>query len=89
MEWLVGKVIPVGQDAVEPLALALGAVVYGIIANLCYTLGWIFEVRGSRTDATLARLRGGKLFLTGLWLSSLLTTAPLWFGVIFWLVHRG
>lgn len=88
MEWLMVRVIPVGEDAVEPFVLALGSVVYGIMANLCYTLGWIVEVKGSKRDAVFARARGKKSFLAGLWLSSLLTTAPLWFGFIFWLAHR-
>lgn len=88
MEWLMGKVIPVGEDAVEPFVLAVGVVAYGIMANLCYTLGWIAEVRTSRADGVLARARGKKLFLAGLWLSCLLTSTPLWFGLVFWLVHR-
>jgi hypothetical protein len=88
MELLMGKVIPVGEDAVEPFALALGAVAYGIAANLCYTLGWAVELAGRRTDENRARLRAEKHFLAGLWLSCLLTTAPFWFGLIFWLAHR-
>jgi len=82
------KVIPVGEDAVEPIVLALGAVVYGIAANLCYTFGWIVELIGRKTDERRARLRAEKLFLAGLWFSCLLTTLPLWFGLIFLLTHR-
>ncbi len=88
MEWLMDKVIPVGEDAVEPFALAFGAVTYGIMANICYSFGWIVEVRGSRTNAVLARARGRKLFLAGLWFSCVLTTAPIWYGLIFWLTQR-
>ena len=39
MEWLMGQAVPMGEDAIEPMALVLGVVVYGIMANLCYTLG--------------------------------------------------
>ena len=88
MELLMSKVIPVGEDAIEPFALALGTVAYGITANICYTLGWIVELGGRRANAGLARARGEKLFLAGLWLSCLLTSAPFWFGLVFWLVHR-
>ena len=38
MEWLMTKVIPLGEDAVEPMILVLGVVVYGVMVNLCYTL---------------------------------------------------
>jgi hypothetical protein len=88
MELLMDKVIPVGEDAVEPFAMALGVVVYGIMANLCYTLGCVVELIGRRKDEVGARLRAKKLFLVGLWLSCLLTSAPLWFGLIFRLTHR-
>ena len=88
MEWLMGKVIPVGEDAAEPFALALGVTGYGIIANLCYTLGWVVEVIGRRADENRARARARIHFWSGMWLSCLLTTAPLWFGLVFWLTHR-
>jgi MFS family permease len=89
MELLMEKVIPVGEDAIEPMALALGVVAYGIMANVCYTLGWIVELIGRRQHEARARLRAKKLFLMGLWFSCLLTSAPSWFGLVFWLTHRG
>jgi hypothetical protein len=88
MEFLIGKVIPVGEDAIEPMALALGVVVYGIMANAFYTSGWIVELVGRKRDEIQARLRAGKLFLFGLWFSCLLTSAPFWYGLVFWLTHR-
>lgn len=88
MEWLMGKVIPVGEDAVEPFALALGAFAYGIIANLCYTSGWVLELGMGRADKGRARAVAKKLFVAGLWFSCLLTSAPFWFGLVFWLFHR-
>jgi len=88
MESLMGRVIPVGEDAIEPFALALGVVIYGIMANVCYTLGWIVELAGRKTDEVLARSQARKHFLLGLWFASLLTSAPLWFGLVFWLSHR-
>jgi hypothetical protein len=88
MEFLMGRVIPVGEDVIEPLALALGVVLYGITANVCYTSGWIVELAGRKADELHARARAQKQFLLGLWLSCLLTTTPFWFGLIFWLTHR-
>jgi hypothetical protein len=88
MEILMDKVIPVGEDAIEPFALALGVVVYGIAANLCYTLGWVVELAGRKSNVVQARSRAEHQFLLGLWLSCLLTSAPFWFGLAFWLTHR-
>ena len=88
MEWLMGKVIPVGEDAVEPFALAVGVVVYAIMANLCYTLGWIVELGNRNADEGHQRARAKRLFLAGLWFSSLLASLPFWFGLVFWLLHR-
>lgn len=89
MEWLMNKVIPAGEDAVEPMVLILGILLYGIMANLCYTLGWIFELRGRQTAPELARQRGVKMFRTGLLFSCLLTTLPFWYGCVFWVTHSG
>lgn len=58
MEWLMDKVVPIGEDAIEPMALALGVVVYGVMANICYTLGWVIELWGRKTDPASARRRG-------------------------------
>jgi len=88
MELLMDKVIPIGEDAVEPVGLAAGAAAYGIMANLCYTLGWAVELIGRKKDEDAARLRAKRLFLVGLWFSCLLTSAPFWFGLVFRLTHR-
>ena len=88
MELLMEKVIPVGEDAVEPFAVAIGVVAYGVMANISYRSGWIVELVGRRSDEAAARARAKKLFLMGLWLSCLLTTAPFWFGLVFRLTHR-
>ena len=88
MELLMDKVVPVGEDAIEPLALAIGVLAYGVMANLCYTSGWVVELHANRTDPARARSRGKKMFLAGLWYSCLLTTAPFWFGLVFRLVHK-
>ncbi|MGA2754871.1 MAG: hypothetical protein ABSE53_14015 [Terracidiphilus sp.] len=86
MEFFAQKVNSAG-DAPE-LETGLTIVLYGLIANLCYTLGWIVELIARRKDKARARLRAKKLFLMGLWGSCLLTSAPFWFGVVFWMTNR-
>ena len=88
MEWLMGRVVPMGEDAIEPMALVLGVVVYGIMANLCYTLGWIVELWGRKSDPATARERGQWMFRAGLLFSCVLTSLPFWFACVYWLTHR-
>lgn len=88
MEWLMGRVISQGEDAIEPMVLILGVVVYGIMANLCYTLGWVIELRRRRTDPVAARQRGQWMFRAGMLFSCVLTSLPFWFACVFWIAHR-
>ncbi len=96
MEWLLSPLIPLGDNAVEPMLLILGIAVYGLMANVCYTLGWIVELSSRKRDATAARLRGRWMFRNGLLFSCVLTSLPLWFAcslrlahLIVALIHRG
>jgi hypothetical protein len=87
-EILTGKVIPPGEDAEEPMGLFLGVVAYGIMANFCYTTGWIVELATRNVSPTLARKRGEKMFRAGLIFSCILTTAPFWYACVFYLTSR-
>jgi hypothetical protein len=87
MEWLVDKTPNAAQDA-PALETGLSVIVYGIIANLCYSLGWLIELYRRGEDAVEARRRAKRLFLLGLGFSCLLTTTPFWLGFVFWLLHR-
>jgi hypothetical protein len=87
-EWLMTKMIPLGEDAIEPMGLAVGAVVYGIMANLCYTLGRVAELRSRKTDPVAARQRGQCMFRAGLLFSCVLTSLPFWFACLMWGLHR-
>ena len=60
------KVIPLGEDAVQLMILVLGVLAYGLMANLCYTLGWVIELRSRKTDPVAARQRGQWMFRAGL-----------------------
>jgi hypothetical protein len=87
-EWLMTKLIPLGEDAIEPMGLVAGVVVYAAMANLCYTLGWVVELRGRKTDPVAARRRGQWMFRAGLLFSCVLTSLPFWFACLMWGLHR-
>jgi hypothetical protein len=73
----------------EPvLSTGLTIFVYGAMANVCYTLGWLTELATRRSGEAAARVRGRKLFWLGFWSSCLLTALPLWYGLVVWVVHR-
>ena len=90
MEILMDRVIPGGEDAIEPIALFFGVLLYGVMANVCYTLGWIVELltRKQDHDPFKARQQGRRFFKLGFAGSCLLTTLPLWYGCVFWLVSQ-
>ncbi len=59
-EILMSKVIPLGEDAQEPMGMFLGVAAYAIMANVCYTFGWMVELGTRKVDPVLARKRGGR-----------------------------
>lgn len=82
--WLVliagSAAVKPGEDFEEPLMMIIGPVFYCIMANLCYTFGWIFDTvfyRGSPRKA---------LFKAGLIFSLVLTSLPGIWAVAAWLV---
>jgi hypothetical protein len=89
MEWLVTKVIPLGEDAIEPMILVLGILIYGFVANLFYTLGWVIELWARKSDPVSARRRGQWMFRVGMLFSCVLTSVPFWLGCVYWFTHRG
>jgi hypothetical protein len=59
-----------GIDFEEPFVMILGPIVFGILANVCFTFGWIVDS---------LRYRGGPrhmLYRSGLVLSIVLTSLP-------------
>ena len=87
VEWLQAKTPANGRGPFH-LETGLTIVGYVIMANLLYTLGWIVELIGRETDEVRARTRGKKFFLAGMWFSCLLTSAPFWYELVFWLLQR-
>ena len=85
MMLLMEKAHPHVDDDFLPF---LGIVLYGFMANLCYTLGWSVELMGRRTDPVSARARGQWMFRAGMVFSCLLTSLPFWFGCVYWALNR-
>jgi hypothetical protein len=83
-ELIMGKAIPTGEDAIEPMALILIVPLYAIMANLCYTLGWVVELTSGTNDRSAARNRARWMYRVGMWFSVALTTAPFWYACVFW-----
>jgi hypothetical protein len=85
-EILMEKAIAPGEDAEEPFGLFLSFVAYGVMANVCYTPGWLVELIQREKDPVLARERGKRNFRRGMWFSCILTTAPFWFALLFYVL---
>ena len=76
-----------------PILVPLGIIVYGALANICYTAGWILEVQLGRLhpDARTNRF-GVSAFRFGVKFSIALTILPAvlcWGGFLFRLITRG
>ena len=82
--WLVliagGAAVKPGVDFEEPLAMIFGPLFYGIMANVCYTFGWIVDIAVFRGTPRKALFRGGLIF------SLLLTAVPGIWALIAWLM---
>jgi hypothetical protein len=67
--------------------LLMAGVVYGIMANGCYTLGWMTELLARRVWGRSAPDLGPLLFRQGLIFSVGLTLLPLLLAVFVWIVR--
>ena len=69
-----------GEDFEEPIMMIIGPPLYGLLANICFTFGWVVDVilyRGAPRQ---------QLFRAGLVFSVILTALPgLWAGAA-WLI---
>jgi hypothetical protein len=69
-----------GVDFEEPIAMIFGPLIYGLLANLFYTLGPVFDTVIYRGSPRVA------LFKTGLVISIVLTALPGLWAVSTWLI---
>ena len=79
--WIAGSAaVKPGVDFEEPLAMIFGPFLYALMANACYTLGWLVD--------TIA-FRGGpraRLYKVGVVFSVVLTALPGLWAVVAWLM---
>jgi len=78
---LVGLFLPGSHDLIPPLAVV---VVYGILANICYTAGWVLEASAKAVFGDELLPFGPPLFRQGLIFSVGLTLLPIVIGAIDW-----
>ena len=75
-----------GEDVIEPLAMLAGVVVFGVFANLAYTLGWITELLWSWGDTERTEPVSSRIFWTGVAFSVAVTLLPAFLIPLTWIV---
>jgi len=88
MEFLMGATLPEGEDAVEPFALFFGIIVYATTANYIHFSSMLKERRTRNSDPVRARSEAIQAYGNIMRVGCLLTSVPLWYGLLFWLGHR-
>lgn len=71
------SILPPYSSGIDPLAMLTAAAVYGVLANGCYSLGWLLELAARRIWGRQAPDVGPLLFRQGLIFSVGLTLLPL------------
>ena len=75
-----------GEDVIEPFAVIAGVVVYGVLANLAYTLGWITELLWSWGNTERTEPMRARIFWMGVAFSVALTLLPALLIPLIWIV---
>jgi hypothetical protein len=76
LELVGGRLVQPGEDIEEPLGLVIGAIAFGVGANICYSLGWITELLWSWGDVSKTEALRPRIFSIGVWFSVALTFLP-------------
>jgi hypothetical protein len=72
--------VKTGVDFEEPIAMLIGPLIYGFLANVCYTFGWVVDTVSYRgTPRT-------RLYKAGIIFSAVLTALPGVWAVVAWLM---
>jgi len=69
-----------GEDFEEPFMMIIGPIIYGIFANLCFSLGWIVDTISYRGRPRIL------LYKAGLTFSLILTALPGIWAVVAWCI---
>ena len=86
--WFFG-VLPPHPATISLPGMLVMAAVYGVLANGCYTLGWLAELVARRVWGRNAPDIGPLLFRQGLIFSVGLTLLPVLLAVLSWIVRIG
>lgn len=78
---------PFWRPVIEHPMILIGSLGYAFMANICYTGGWLMELRLRRVDPSMARRVGQLSFQWGLLLSCALTPLPIWYGLFLRVFH--
>jgi hypothetical protein len=73
-----------GDEFDGPLGFLIGGILYGIMANIFYTLSWVTEIVWSDGDTSRTEMLRRKIFRRGLIVSVVLTTLPAVVGLLAW-----
>ncbi len=76
VEAIGSTLVKPGEDVIEPALLVAGVVLYGVTANVAYTLGWITELFWSAGDTSKTEALRDRIFFLGLLVASMLTLFP-------------
>ena len=79
--WAESRFKDYAYTSIPPATFFVIPVVYGIVANLCYTGGWLVEVYARRVWKARTGALGQISFFLGFWFSVLLTFLP---AFLFW-----
>ncbi|MBV9565250.1 MAG: hypothetical protein JOY90_33085 [Bradyrhizobium sp.] len=74
--WIGSHFSASGDGVEEPLGLIIGSVIYGLAANVFYTLGWISELLWAGGDTSRTQPFRKPVFYLGLIVSCALTLLP-------------
>jgi len=78
---------PASMGQFTPYAMLVGAAMYGVAANVCYSIGWLLELAARKLWGRRAPDIGPLLFRQGLIFSVGLTLLPLLVISVIWMVH--
>ena len=81
------SLLPPHPTPVSPLPMLVAAAVYGVLANGCYSFGWVLDVVARRVWGRQAPDLGPLLFRQGLIFSVGLTLFPLLIICLLWVAR--
>jgi NADH:ubiquinone oxidoreductase subunit 6 (subunit J) len=77
-----------GEDFLKPISLLIGIPFAMIVANICYTFGWMLELAQQSRKRGEGRSSRAILFYSGLVFSVMVMSSPIWVALFSWMRHR-